>query len=63
MKDTIAMAFITFLVITCAFLLNKKECEIKANIQNMEYQYGILKGCIVKKNNKWIDYKILRETN
>ena len=37
-------------------------CKIKAERQEMEWSYGIFQGCMVKQDNKWIDYDRLRYT-
>lgn len=32
------------------------ECQQKANFQELEYHWGFVEGCMVKKDGKWIDY-------
>ena len=34
----------------------KAECEAKATKQNLEYDYGIFQGCMVKTDIGWMDY-------
>lgn len=35
------------------------KCKSKATTQNMEYDYGLFKGCMVKTENGWMDYNRL----
>lgn len=50
---------IYFLLVLCNWGLSL-QCRKKAKIQNLEYNYGIIQGCMVKNANKWIDYNRLR---
>ena len=36
------------------------ECHAKAKAQGLECEWGILQGCMVKVDGKWIDYDRLR---
>ena len=51
-------------VIVCSvFFVAEKRCEQKATKQELEYDWGILQGCMVRgieTNNKWVDYDRLR---
>lgn len=35
-------------------------CHSKAKAQGLECQWGIMQGCMVKVDGKWIDYDRLR---
>lgn len=51
------------LLILSAFIISfdAYQCKTKAVIQEMEWSYGPIQGCIVKQENgKWIDYDHLR---
>ena len=37
----------------------KYKCEAKATAQGMEWSYDAAKGCMVKTENGWVDYKRL----
>ena len=37
----------------------KYTCEAKAEAQNLEWDFGVAKGCMVKTENGWIDYNRL----
>ena len=39
--------------------LEESECKAKATKQNLEYDYNLSQGCMVKTENGWIDYKRL----
>lgn len=54
------MLFLILLCIgSCSF--TEYQCKTKAKIQNMQYSWGIIQGCMVKeKNGKWIDYERYR---
>ena len=55
------MLLILLALIFCATnKVSETACREKALAQNMEWQFGIMKGCIVKHNGKWIDYERLR---
>lgn len=43
----------------CLWILSI-QCKTKAEIQNLEYNYGIIQGCMIKMNDKWIDYNRLK---
>jgi len=54
---------ITCLVIFFIFAkwFNAYECATKAVMQELEWSYGSIQGCMVKRTNgKWIDYDHLR---
>lgn len=34
----------------------KYTCEAKAEAQNLEWDFGVAKGCMVKTENGWMDY-------
>ena len=37
----------------------KYTCEAKAEAQNLEWDFGVIKGCMVKTENGWMDYERL----
>lgn len=51
---------ITMLVLFFAligFEVSFHQCKSKAEMQQLEYSYGIIQGCMVReKGGKWIDY-------
>lgn len=54
---------IVFAIIIALVLLvfSTYECSTKANIQELEWSYGPIQGCMVReRNGKWIDYARLR---
>lgn len=59
----ITIIMIVCLVIFSAFIIgfNAYQCKTKAVIQELEWSYGPIQGCMVKQeNSKWIDYNRLR---
>ena len=59
----IAIGTIVCLVIFSIFAIcyNAYSCRTKAIIQELEWSYGPIQGCMVKQENgKWIDYDRLR---
>ena len=47
----------------CAVGFNTYKCRTKAVMQELEWSYGPIQGCMVKQQNgKWIDYDRLRYT-
>jgi len=39
------------------------ECQAKAKAQSLEFDWGPLKGCMVKVNGQWVDYNRFRVMN
>lgn len=58
----ITLLILSALIFCAANQVAETACREKALAQNMEWQFGIMKGCIVKHNGKWIDYQRLRYT-
>ena len=61
----IVIVMIIGLMMFSAFIigLNAYKCKSKATMQEMEWSYGPIQGCMVKQENgKWIDYDRLRYT-
>lgn len=59
----IAIIVVICLVIFSVFSIgfNAYQCRTKAVIQELEWSYGPIQGCMVKQENgKWIDYDRLR---
>lgn len=59
----IAIAMVVCLAVFSAFAigLNTFICKTKATMQELEWSYGPIQGCMVKQENgKWIDYDHLR---
>lgn len=60
--SAIAMTFICILLLllgSCSF--ENYKCKTKAEIQQMEYSFGPMQGCMVReKGGKWIDYERYR---
>ena len=55
----VAVCLVIFSVFAISF--NAYQCKTKATIQEMEWSYGPIQGCMVKQENgKWIDYDRLR---
>ena len=55
--------FLISVIAFSMFFVLEKSCEQKATKQELEYDWGILQGCMVKgieTNNKWVDYDRLR---
>jgi len=64
-KDEWIVVIVTIicLIIFSAFTVgfNAYKCKSKAIMQEMEWSYGPIQGCMVKQeNSKWIDYNRLR---
>lgn len=58
-----AIACAVFIIILALVLLgfNRYECSTKANMQELEWSYRPIQGCMVReKDGKWIDYQRLR---
>ena len=62
MKE-IGLIILTAITIFITVKFQEIKCETKAKTQNLESDFGIIKGCIVKYQGKWIDYERLRYTN
>lgn len=59
----LGLIFIISIIACSMFFVAAKKCEQKATKQELEYDWGILQGCMVKgveTNNKWVDYDRLR---
>lgn len=64
-KDEWIVVIVTIicLIIFSVFIIgfNTYKCKIKAVMQEMEWSYGPIQGCMIKQENgKWIDYDRLR---
>lgn len=59
---TVIASFVLIIIMSLALLaFNRYECSTKASIQELEWSYGPIQGCMVKeRNGKWIDYARLR---
>lgn len=58
-----AIVSIVFMILMVLGLLafNSYECSTKANMQELEWSYGPIQGCMVReRNGKWVDYARLR---
>lgn len=62
-KPVLSLVLIGVLVIggsgLVLYKVHEYKCEAKATTQNMEYDYGLFKGCMVKTENGWMDYNKL----
>ena len=64
-KDNLLILICTGIILLC-FLgcvigFNAYKCKSKAVMQELEWSYGPIQGCMVKQENgKWIDYDRLR---
>lgn len=39
------------------FMVDYHQCKAKADMQQLQYSYGVMQGCMVReKGGKWIDY-------
>ena len=58
----IALMVIGFgVIVSCGIGVNAYKCRTKAVMQELEWSYGPIQGCMVKQENgKWIDYDRLR---
>lgn len=58
----LAVGFITVaLMVFAAIKLGEEQCKQLAMQQNLEWDFGAIKGCLVKeKNGGWIDYEKYR---
>lgn len=55
----IVVGLVIFSTFTIGF--NTYKCRTKAIMQELEWSYGPIQGCMVKQENgKWIDYDRLR---
>lgn len=55
----IVVGLVIFSTFTIGF--NTYKCRTKAIIQELDWSYGPIQGCMVKQENgKWIDYDRLR---
>lgn len=58
----IVVGLVIFSTFTIGF--NTYKCRTKAVIQELDWSYGPIQGCMVKQENgKWIDYDRLRYTD
>lgn len=55
---TAIVGIVLFIIVALGLLsFNSYECSTKANIQELEWSYGPIQGCMVReRNGKWIDY-------
>lgn len=58
----IAIVLIIVGVILLPAIVDSSMCRAKARKQGLQSDYGIIQGCMVKYNGKWIDYDRLRYT-
>lgn len=57
----ICASIILLCFLGCAVGFNAYKCRTKAVMQELEWSYGPIQGCMVKQQNgKWIDYDRLR---
>ena len=57
----ICVGIILLCFLGCAVGFNTYKCRTKAVMQELEWSYGPIQGCMVKQENgKWIDYDRLR---
>lgn len=66
-KKKMGFSFIDFLVtvtffgiIAGALLWPYYECHTKAEKQGLECSWGIIQGCMIKIDGKWVDYDRFR---
>lgn len=53
------ICIVLLLISSCSF--ENYKCKTKAEIQQMEYSFGFIQGCMVReKGGKWIDYERYR---
>ena len=58
----IVVGLVIFSTFTIGF--NTYKCRTKAVMQELDWSYGPIQGCMVKQENgKWIDYDRLRYTD
>lgn len=58
MAATVTGIIVLFIISIVGIDYNK--CKTKAELQEMEYNYSVMGGCMVKIDGKWIDYNRLR---
>jgi len=63
-KEILLVTIIPTIVLIVAIIIGIKyseyECQQKAKFQELEYYWGFVEGCMVKKDGKWIDYERYR---
>jgi hypothetical protein len=67
MMDDEALTLIAIVLIVVGILFlpvvaGRTQCRAKAVKQELQFDYGIAQGCMVKHNGKWVDYDRLRYT-
>ena len=66
MNDEFWTILTMFLIIVGILFLpvvaDRAQCRAKAVKQELQFDYSIMQGCMVKYNGKWIDYDRLRYT-
>ena len=66
MDDEFWTILTMFLIIVGVLFLpvvaDRAQCRAKADKQGLQFDYGIVQGCMVKYNGKWVDYDRLRYT-
>lgn len=66
MNDEFLATIVAICLITSILFLpavvDRAQCKAKAVKQELQYDYSIMQGCMVKYNGKWIDYDRLRYT-
>lgn len=58
----VALVLTIVCMLFLSFVVDKTQCRAKAVKQELQYDYGIVQGCMVKYNGKWVDYDRLRYT-
>lgn len=57
----IVVAVCLIIISVFAISFNAYQCRTKAVMQELDWSYGPIQGCMVKQENgKWIDYNRLR---
>ena len=66
MNDEFWTILTMFLIIVGILFLpvvaDRAQCRAKAVKQELQFDYSIMQGCMVKYNGKWVDYDRLRYT-
>ena len=60
---TIMVVLVIGFILFLSYLGCAAQCSSKAQFQGLQYDYGIMTGCMVKVDGKWMDYERLRYTN
>lgn len=62
LSTMLAIILVVVGILFLPIVIDSSQCRAKARKQGLQHDYGIIQGCMVKYNGKWVDYDRLRYT-